>query len=93
MRVTIGISVTGAIARSLNLFPPRLRAYSAQILHHPDWHANSLNHIHDLAANIAVHMRGCDKEIRMTPIVRELQTSIGFVIERDLLPANCDSIA
>lgn len=95
VRFIVGVSAASAIVRSLYLFPSRLRAYSSQILHHPDWHTNSRNQIHDLTAKnlIAIHMRGRDKKIRMGPITRELQSRIGFVIERHLLPANCDSIA
>ena len=52
-----------------------LCAYSPQILHHPDWHAGPLDHIHGLAPkhSIAVHVRGCDEEVGMAPIGGELQ--------------------
>ena len=68
-------------------------SYSPQILHHPDRHAISLNQADYLASEdlIAIHMRGRDKEIRVAPIARELQTPIGFVFKRDLLPANRDA--
>ncbi len=75
------------IVRDLDRCPPRSRAYAPQILHHPDRHADPLDHVHDLAAKhaVAVHVRGCDEEVSMVPIRGTSQARIGFVLERDPL--------
>ena len=80
--------------RNLDRCPPRLRAYSPQILHHPDRHADPLDHIHDPAAEhlIAVHVRRRDEEVGMAPIAGELQTPVGFVLKRDPLPTNRNGV-